>query len=471
MFRLLDSPATCRGLTLALCLSLVAGCPTDEDDDDVSADDDDVTGDDDTEDPVPPWPEWAFHHWIWEGESTQDSVFEMVDGYEAAEIPVGAVIIDSPWETGYNTLEWDTDRFPDPQAMIDELHARDIRVFLWITPAINIDVEPLYSETAAAGYFMQSNADSGPAVVDWWKGEGSLIDYFNPEAVAWWHGMMDPILEMGIDGWKCDGLDFAAIIADYSPYLGEEVERIEYSHAYYRDFHDYTREVLGDDRVNTARPVDNYGADIGGDGVAFAPVDINWAGWVGDQDSDYAGMQAALRNMYWSADYGYVAFGSDIGGYRTDDSEHGRDRETFIRWAQLGAFCPIMENGGGGEHWPWRFDPETEAIYKTFTDLHYQLLPYLMAEGARAFDAGTSLMTFVQHGSYDYTLGPDIFVAPMIEPGTQRTVTLPDDGDWTWLFGDHGTFAGGSTQEMEIALDQFPAFVREGSDIAGELLP
>jgi len=458
---------------LLAALALLAGCPTTDpvDDDDATGDDDDTTGDDVTEDPVPPWPEWAFHHWVWEDESTQGSVIEMVDGYAEAQIPVGAVIIDSPWETGYNTLEWDTDRFPDPQGLIDELHSRDIRVMMWITPAINIDVEPLYSEAADAGYFMQTSEDSGPAVVDWWKGDGSLIDYFNPDAVAWWHGMMDPVLAMGIDGWKCDGLDFAAIIANYSPGAGREVERLEYSHAYYRDFHDYTREVLGDDRINTARPVDNYGADIGGDAVAFAPVDINWAGWVGDQDSDWVGLQAALRNMYWSADYGYVAFGSDIGGYRDDDSELGRDKETFLRWAQVGAFCPVMENGGGGEHWPWRFDEETVTIYRHFTELHHLLLPYLMAEGARAFDAGTSLMTFTGAATYDYTLGPDIFVAPMIEPGTERSVHFPVDGDWTWLFGEQTTFTGGTTETLEVPLDSFPAFVRVGSDLAGELLP
>ena len=453
-------------------LLLLAGCPTTDplDDDDTTAgDDDDATGDDDTVDPEPPWPEWAFHHWVWEDESTQDSLLEMVDGYAEHDILVGAVIIDSPWETGYNTMEWDTDLFPDPQGLIDELHARDIRVMMWITPAINIDVEPLYSDAAAAGYFMQASEDSGPAVVDWWKGDGSLVDYFNPEAVEWWHGLMDPMLAMGIDGWKCDGLDFAAIIADYSPGAGREVERLEYSHAYYRDFHDYTREALGDDRVNTARPVDNYGADIGGDAVAFAPVDINWAGWVGDQDSDWIGLQAALRNMYWSADYGYVAFGSDIGGYREDGSELGREKEAFLRWAQMGAFCPIMENGGGGAHWPWLFDEETVAIYKTYTDLHHELLPYLMAEGARAFDAGTSLMTFTGSATYDYTLGPDIFVAPMIEAGTQREVSFPVDGDWTWLFGSGETFTGGTTEELEVPLDSFPAFVRVGSDISGTI--
>ena len=135
---------------------------------------------------------------------------------------------------------------------------------------------------------MKTRADAeGPAVIDWWKGEGSLIDYFNPEAVEWWHGLVDKTLAYGIDGWKCDGLDFSAIQAKYSPGAGRDVERIEYSHAYYQDFHDYTRDVLGEDRVNTTRPVDNYGADIGGEAVQFSPQDITWAGWVGDQDGTF----------------------------------------------------------------------------------------------------------------------------------------------------------------------------------------
>ena len=30
------------------------------------------------------------------------------------------------------------------------------------------------------GYFTQVDAVSGPGVIDWWKGDGSLIDFFNP---------------------------------------------------------------------------------------------------------------------------------------------------------------------------------------------------------------------------------------------------------------------------------------------------
>ncbi|HRG91106.1 MAG TPA: hypothetical protein PLW44_18915, partial [Chitinophagales bacterium] len=55
-----------------------------------------------------PWPEFVFHHWVWEDESTQQSALQLVDDYKARNIPVGAIIIDSPWETGYNTFDWDT---------------------------------------------------------------------------------------------------------------------------------------------------------------------------------------------------------------------------------------------------------------------------------------------------------------------------------------------------------------------------
>ena len=412
-----------------------------------------------------PWPDWTFEHWVWEDESTQESATALVDGYLERDIDVGAIIIDSPWATGYNTFEWDTDRYPDPQGMIDDFHDKGVHVFVWVVPAINTDVE-VYDEVAEKGWFMQDDESSGPEVIDWWKGEWSLIDYWNPEAVDWWHGQVDKTLAYDIDGWKCDGLDYGVVFAPYSPGAGRAVDRIEYSSAYYRDFHDYTREQLGDDRVNTSRPIDNYGADKGGDWFAFTPVDILWAGWVGDQDATFSGLQAALNNMRHSSEYGYATFGSDIGGYREDDTyPQGRGKELFLRWAQLGALSPVMENGGGGDHHPWAFDDETVAIYKRFVDLHMALLPYINEHGATAFHEGNSLMSFTSALTFEYLLGPDVFVAPMLEEGTSRSTTLPD-GDWIYLF-DGSAYSGAVT--LEVPLDEFPVFVREGSDAASAL--
>ena len=43
-----------------------------------------------------PWPKWIFTPWIWEDEGTSTSAKAIVDDYLAHDIPVGAIIIDSP---------------------------------------------------------------------------------------------------------------------------------------------------------------------------------------------------------------------------------------------------------------------------------------------------------------------------------------------------------------------------------------
>jgi len=421
---------------------------------------------------VAPWPEWTFEHWVWEDESTQESAIALVDGYLSRDIPVGVIIIDSPWETGYNTLEFDPELYPDPKGMIDYFHSRGVKVFLWITGAINQDVPDLFNYAREKNYFMQKSPTDNDCIVQWWKGEGCLIDLFNPEALQWWHSLLDKALALGIDGWKVDGTDFYSLLVPYSPYLGKDVERIDYSHAYYRDIFEYTRQKLGPDRIMTARPIDNYGSGMGGDFVAFAPKDINWAGWVGDQDATFDGLKKALNNMFWSSDYGYVAFGSDIGGYREKWSEHpvwGRTKELFIRWAQLGAFSPVMENGGGGEHRPWMFDEETTEIYRRFVKLHHAIVPYLNENGAEAFKKGESLMKFIFNTEDAYLLGPDILVFPMVEAGGLRHVVFPPDDNWVYLFDKQRVFSGGSETDMVVPLAEFPVFLRKGSEIEKSL--
>ena len=44
-------------------------------------------------------------------------------------------------------------------------------------------------------------------VMKWWHGDGSLLDYSNPDAVSWWHRQLDNVLDLGVDGFKCDGTD------------------------------------------------------------------------------------------------------------------------------------------------------------------------------------------------------------------------------------------------------------------------
>ena len=82
--------------------------------------------------PPPPWPEWALTQWVWEDESTRESAFELVSGYLEHGISLGAVIIDSPWETGYNAFEFDSRLYPDAEGMIEAFHDQGVRVFFLV---------------------------------------------------------------------------------------------------------------------------------------------------------------------------------------------------------------------------------------------------------------------------------------------------------------------------------------------------
>ncbi len=416
-----------------------------------------------------PWPQFVFEHWVWEDESTQHSALQLVDDYKAHNIPVGAIIIDSPWETGYNTFEWDTTLFPNAQAMIDSFHARGVKVIVWTTSAINTDMTELWHYGDSLGYFMKTNAGSGSAVIPWWKGDGSMIDFFNPAAVTWWKSLMDKTLDMGIDGWKCDGTDYSIFLANatYSPGTGGNVTRLQYSAAYYRLFHDYTRQRLGNDRANMSRPVDNYGYTFITDPslVSFTPRDIGFACWVGDQDATYDGMQKALNNMYQSDANNYLAFGSDIGGYRDEPVTNGRDKDLFIRWTQLGAFSPLMENGGGGEHRPWMFDQETDNIYRKFASLHQAMVPYQLHQADSLYALTQSLMQFQNSSEYSFALGSDIFVAPVLGAGGTVSIgSFPGSADtWVYLFNNSQTYQSGSSTIVSVPLGEYPVFVKSTS--------
>lgn len=84
----------------------------------------------------------------------------------------------------------------------------------------------------------------------------------------------------------------------------------------------------------------------------YSPRNVVFAGWVGDQDSSAEGLEKAMYNVLKSAWAGYLSFGFDIGGYRGQNIS----KSIFIRWVQVGALMPFMENGGNGKHQPWLFD-------------------------------------------------------------------------------------------------------------------
>src|SRR3954453_14350062 len=71
-------------------------------------------------------PRWAFHPWISKDISDGADTRDFIKGFRDRDIPVGVVALDSPWETHYNTLIPNENRYPDFAGMVSELHAEDI---------------------------------------------------------------------------------------------------------------------------------------------------------------------------------------------------------------------------------------------------------------------------------------------------------------------------------------------------------
>ena len=412
----------------------------------------------------PVTPAWALKHMVWEDNgNSRDSAEALVDGYLSRHIPVGAIIIDSPWSTAYNDFEWDTARYHNPRQMIDDFHARNVKVILWATGFVNVssvdapvNPHPDYDLVKRRGYTVSNGRH-----FRWWKGTGAHIDFTNPAARNWWHSRMDKVLDMGIDGWKVD--QSASHIPD--PVLTSigYLSRDTFRKYYYADFYDYTVSK-NSSGVIMARGFSPSGTDLS-DGLDVSPITKTPLVWNGDYTGSFSGLIEQMNDLYDSAGRGYGAPGVEIGGY--DGAKPTKN--SLIRYAQFAAMTPLMENGGrnGGlaEHLPWFWDTETVDIYRYFATLHNELGHYLFSLGVESSLHGGSIVRGASKTQSHHRLGEQIFVSILTSDTTIKTIELPAGARWIDYWNEESNHAGDSTFAYHAPLDRFPIFIKAGAII------
>ncbi|MCB9520923.1 MAG: glycoside hydrolase family 31 protein [Myxococcales bacterium] len=431
-------------------------------------------------------PRWAFEPWISKDISDTDDTYAFVEGFRERDIPVGVVVLDSPWETNYNTFIPNPTRYHDFEQLVADLHADDIRIVLWVTQFVNeisFDLETggdvytsasaLFAEGIAEGYFVNDGE-----TYSWWKGFGASVDFFDPWAVAWWHAQQDPLLDLGINGWKLDFGDSYITTPEIETEAGT-VTHQEYSEAYYRDFFAYGAQRRGTDEfVTMVRPWDE---SYGFEGRFYARPEHAPVAWVGDQRRDWVGLADALDHIFRSAKAGYVMLGSDIGGYLDrDDVSLGDtipfDTEVFARWTAVGALNPFMQLHGRANITPWTVPDRTEEIveiYRYWATLHHQMVPFFDTLARQTYALGTEPIIRPQGdeadwaGDYSYTLGNSLFVAPILGPEGVRDVSLPPLYAWYDWWSDDPVAIDGQVLPAVDATDlgRIPLYVREGAII------
>jgi alpha-glucosidase (family GH31 glycosyl hydrolase) len=439
-------------------------------------------------------PSWVLRLWASGNEwNTQRIVQAQVQRHFEEDIPVGVVVVEA-WSDEEGFVLWRdasyrprTDgsvhvaadmsyqpdgAWPDPAGMIEDLHAKDVRLVLWQIPLLGSG-EELGEETAAEVavmrercYAVQEADGSAYCNRGWWFPGALVPDFTNPEARRWWQDRHRWLVrELGVDGFKTDG--------------GE--------HAWGADLR-YADGRRGDEG-NNRYPVE-YAAAFGElmEQEGAAPITFSRAGyvgsqahglyWAGDENSTWDAFRHSLNAGITAASCGIVYWGWDIAGFSGPVPE----AELYLRASAASAFLPVMQYHAEFNHHqrplrdrtPWNIaevcgDDRVVPVFRAYAKLRERLLGYLSDAARTAVQTDRPLLRglfFDWPGDADawrypgqFLCGDDLLVHPVTQQGATTWTTWLPPGDWVDVWTGE-RLAGGGEVAREVPLDIVPVYCR-----------
>ena len=361
-----------------------------------------------------------------------------------------------------NVFSWNLKKFPDPAGFVHQMRELGVTVTPNIKPAM-LTTNPLYPEFAQAGAFIQTHLGT-PYVARFWGGEGSFVDFTNPEARKLWkkhlhqqlfrygiHSLWNDNNEFDVDGGICcnegnprPAAEMRGVLPLMMARTGQEA--LEEAFPYLRPYQVSRSGCAGINR--------------------YAQV------WTGDNYTSWDSLKWNIATMLGSGISGMPLTGSDVGGFAGGAPE----KELFLRWIALGSvmprFCIHSCNDDNTVTEPWMYESAVPAV-RGFFDLRRKLMPYLYSLHYEAHETGSPIWRPMvwqypddrrcQQENVDFFLGNALLCAPVVEKGAvKRKVWLPR-GEVYYDIHTGSRYEGGQEISLDAPLERLPLLQRQGS--------
>jgi len=395
---------------------------------------------------APMFGKWAYGYWqSKEHYHTQAEYVAIAKKYRQLGYPIDVLIQDWNWWGelhDWGGMYFDKQRYPDPQAMIDEVKALNFHTMISCWPCVGPNA-PMYKDFQSKGYLFNKKG---------W-GDFKYYDPFNPEATKLYY----EYLKNGVACFGWDGYWFDSTEPDITNALTKESTEYDlkttgkcflgswdrYLNAFSLVEMTQLHDLMKADALKSAHPQRQYiltRSTYAGQQRAGA---VTWSGDIGAawdiyQNQITAGLNHCAAGVpYWTFDVGAFVLSSYEGVFSNEKTDPAY-RELYTRMFQFCTFCPIFRSHGSETPREiWAFGEFTPTLVK-FDQLRYRLLPYIYSNAWKVYNEDFTMMRPLAMDSKDkktyniadeYMFGKSILVAPVTAyqkyKAPQRSVEVP----------------------------------------------
>ncbi|PQV48999.1 alpha-D-xyloside xylohydrolase [Jejuia pallidilutea] len=407
---------------------------------------------------APLFPKTAYGFWqCRERYHNQEELLENAHEMREREIPVDNIVQDwFYWPKGTKGPEWDRAKYPDPEAMVEELTKLNLKLMVSVWPEVK-------NEALEKKYNLKKINSS------------NYIDIYDKGVSERFYRMLsDSMFHYGVssiwlDGTEPEGVKDAKAMTAVGRF--EEVQN-PYSLEVTRAMYEGRRAEFPNQRVfNLTRSAyagqQRYGA-------------TSWSGdveasWEQLEEQISAGLNFTMAGIpYWTHDIGGFFRDSKSINPRFDNQYTNPEFiELLTRWFQFGAFSPIFRiHGYKSETEIWRYNQEFEDIARKFIDIRYQLMPYIYSEAWKVTTQGKLIMAPLTYqypndkntwGIKDQFLFGESMMVGIVTEYKKRTMDMYfPEGTWYNFWTDEQV-EGNQNIMVDAPLDETPIFVKAGS--------